>query len=148
MIIDAQNLYSAAQVVAATGVSSNVIDHGQDRNFGVGEAMSIFIAVLAAAAVGAATLEVQLQADDNVGFATPVVVASTGVLAVADIPVGANISLPVPQGTRPERFSRLNYVITLPTGATLSVTLTAALIPRDFLGQVNQYYADNINIGA
>ena len=64
MRIDAQNLYSDAQAITADAASTNSIDHGSDRNIGLGEPLSVVIIVDVAAA-GGGTLAITIQTDDK-----------------------------------------------------------------------------------
>lgn len=134
--VDAQNTYSDAQALTVTAVSTNLIDHGQDRNLGVGKPLGIVITVDVAAA-GGGTLTISLQADDNSGFASPATVSTTTAIAAAALTAGAQIVLPVPPDTLTERFSRLNYVLATMTG----ITVTAYMAPIDQIQNAQQYAA-------
>lgn len=134
--VDAQNLYSDAQALTVTAVSTNLIDHGQDRNLGVGKPLGIVITVDVSAA-GGGTLTISLQADDNSGFASPATVSTTTAIAAATLVAGAQIVLPVPPDTLMERFSRLNYVLATMTG----ITVTAYMAPIDQIQNAQQYAA-------
>lgn len=123
--VDAQNLYSDAQALVASGVSTNLIDHGQDRNLGIGEPLVIVLTVDVAAA-GGGTLTVQLQTDDNAAFSSPANVTATQALAAAALTAGAQIIIPVPPDLLTERFTRLNYVMATMTGITVTSFLTRA----------------------
>lgn len=142
MILDSQHQYAAAQVLAATGVSTNVIDHGSDRELGVGEPLAVLIVITAIDATSAdETYTVQLQADDNVGFATPLPV---GGLVNVPRAIGANskVVIPVPPDTAMERFSRLSWTL---GGTTPSITYSAFLVPQSFI-QNNVLYDDALTI--
>jgi hypothetical protein len=77
MIFDAQNLFSDAQAITASAVSTNVIDFGASgkpvgaaaairKDLGRGMKVNLRIQMVEAAlAAGAATLTVDLQTDDN-----------------------------------------------------------------------------------
>ena len=45
MFLDGQNLYSDAQALTATAASTNLIDHGSDRDLGIGEPLVAVIVV-------------------------------------------------------------------------------------------------------
>jgi hypothetical protein len=141
MIMDAQQLYSDAQALTVDAASTNVIDHGSDRNMGIGEPLVVLITVDSGAA-GGGTLAIALQTDDNVGFASPATVATTAAIAAAALATGAKVVLPVPPDTAIERFTRLNYDLTTMT----AITVTAQLIPANFVPTENVYYADAITI--
>lgn len=143
MIVDAENTYSVGQTLTATGVSTNVIDHGSDRNIGIGEPLAVVITVTAIDAASAdETYTAQLQTDDNVGFSSP-----TSVGGALTIPrttaAGTRFVIPVPPDTATERFTRLNYTL---GGTTPSITLTARLIPAKFV-QNEGVFPDAITIG-
>lgn len=141
MILDAQNQYSDAQAIVADARSTNNIDHGSDRNIGLGEPLAVHIVVDVAAA-GGGTLEIQLRTDDNAAFSSATVVARTGALAAADLYAGRVIVLNVPPGTDMERFSELYFDVTTMTG----ITLTAHLVPLNFIPSGEVYYPDAITI--
>jgi hypothetical protein len=143
MIIDAQHLYSDAQALTVTAVSTNLIDHGQDRNLGLGEPLAVVVCVDVAAA-GGGTLVITLQTDDNAAFSSAATVTLTAAIAAAALTAGAKVVLPVPPDTLIERFTRLNYTLATMTG----ITLTSFLQPLNMIGAgENVYYADAITIG-
>lgn len=122
--LDAQNLYSDAQALTVTAPSTNTIDHGQDRNVGIGEPLAVVITVDVGAA-GGGTLTIALQSDDNAAFASPATPATTIAIPAASLTAGAQIVLPVPPDTFSERFTRLNYTLATMTG----ITVTAFMAP-------------------
>jgi hypothetical protein len=134
--VDAQQLYSDAQALTVTAASTNIIDHGQDRNIGVGTPMAVVVTVDVAAA-GGGTLTIALQADDNSGFASPATAATTAALAAATLVAGAQVVIPLPPDTLTERFSRLNYTMATMTG----ITVTAYLCPLNQVPVAPQYAA-------
>ncbi|APC23008.1 hypothetical protein BME99_20795 [Pseudomonas protegens] len=115
MITDKLNTFSEAQDVTATAASTDVIDlgpltHGNTRrDIGAGEPIYLVVATLvAAAAAGAATTNIQLQtSDDNSAWVT---LFDSGPLALANLNAGARpVQVAVPRGVR--RYLRVNYVI-------------------------------------
>lgn len=130
MILDAQNTFSDSQALAgpATVVSTNVIDLSQDRDIGIGRPMSILIVVKVAAA-GGGTLTITVQADDNVGFASPGIAAVSQAIAAATLVAGNKQVIPLPADKLTERFIRLSYLLTTMTG----ITVSAYLLPSDFI---------------
>lgn len=141
MILDAQNLYSDAQAITADAPSTNVIDHGADRNIGLGEPLSVYITIDVAAA-GGGTLEITLQTDDDVSFGSPTTMATTGAVAAANLTAGSKVVLPLPADTLGERFTRLYYDVTTMTG----ITVTAALVPSNFIPSGNVFYASGYSV--
>lgn len=134
--IDAQNYFSDAQALTVTAASTNLIDHGQDRNIGIGTPLAVVVTVDVAAA-GGGTLTIAVQSDDNSGFASPGTVATTAAIAAAALTAGVQLVIPIPPDTATERFTRLNYTLATMTG----ITLTAYLAPVDQIQIAPQYAA-------
>lgn len=126
MYVDAQLLFSDAQALTVTAVSTNLVDFGQDRNIGIGKQMSIVVGVDVSAA-GGGTLTIAVQADDNSGFASPGTVTTSAAIAAATLVAGYQLVLPIPADLLTERFMRLNYTLATMTG----ITVTAYLAPSD-----------------
>lgn len=126
MYVDAQQLFSDAQALTVTAVSTNLIDHGQDRNLGIGTPLVVVVGVDVSAA-GGGTLTVAIQADDNSGFASPATVMTSAALAAATLVAGYIFVLPVPADTLTERFMRLNYTLATMTGITVTAYLAMLL---------------------
>ena len=77
MINDAQLEYARAQTLSASGASTNKLDHGSDRNIGIGEGMVVFIHVTAIdAASGNETYSVALRSDADDSMGSPTTVCS------------------------------------------------------------------------
>lgn len=128
MILDAQNTFSDSQALVGTAVSTNVIDLSQDRDIGIGRPM-VIMTVVKVAPAGGGTLQIDAQADDNVGFASPAVAATTGAIAAAALAAGTKRVLPLPPDKLTERFLRLNYTMVTMT----SITVSSYLLPADFV---------------
>ena len=127
MLIDRQLLVSNAQAVTASAVSTDVIDTGAARDIGPGKDIQAFLNTdLAALAAGAATVDFEIQCDDNVGFATPKVLYRVAAVPKATIVAGYNpfAGFILPSGC--ERFIRFNYVVG--TGPLTQGTFTGGLI--------------------
>jgi hypothetical protein len=145
MIIDAHQRFSVAQSLAATAVSTNVIDLGAERRIGSGKPMAIVIVVTTALDGGNAdeTYTATIQTDDNEAFASATTLAGTG---AASLPrgsaAGTKFILPIPPGSATERYIRLNYTV---GGTTPSGAVTAWLTSMDAI-QNEAYYADAITI--
>ena len=134
-ILDAQNMFSDSQVVAATGVSTNSIDLGSDRNIGIGEPMAVLIMVEAIDATsGDETYTVALEADDNSAFSSPATVLS---MAIPRAGGARQVALPVPPNTDTERFLQLRYTL---GGTTPSITVSAYLVPLHHIPSGAVYY--------
>jgi hypothetical protein len=127
MIFDKTTLLSDAQAIVATAVSTNVIDFGASgtvmfataalvRNVGKGEKVPLLIQVVETFN-NLTSLEVQVQTDDNAGFASPKQVGTTGAIVLADLVAGKIFNIDTIPRDADERYFRLNYVVvgTAPT---------------------------------
>jgi hypothetical protein len=137
--VDAQNLYSDAQALTVTAVSTNIIDHGQDRNLGIGTPLDVVVTIDVAAA-GGGTLTITLQTDDNAAFSSAATVATTAAIAAATLVAGYQLIIPVPPDTLMERFSRLNYTLATMTGITVTSFLTQRSMTQNAIN-----YASAVN---
>ena len=147
MFLDAQNLFSDAQAVTVTAVSTNVIDLSQDRNIGIGEPMAVLITVDVAADVvtGDETYQFDLQTDATDAFGSPLVIASrafTNAQAVTDLLAGSRVVISLPKDFSAEEALRMNYVT---AGTTPGITVTVALLPQSFI-QAEALYPTNITV--
>lgn len=128
MILDAKNLFSDQQAVTATARSTNVIDMvAASRDLGVGEQLFVALTVQQTfAAAGAATLTVTLETDDNAGFSSTAVIASTAAIPKATLVAAMDpIYIPLPPGAW-ERYVSVNY--TVATGPFTAGTISAHLV--------------------
>jgi len=147
MYLDAQQLFSDAQALTATAVSTNLIDLGSDRNIGVGEQMCVVINfdVGADFTTTDETYQFDLQTDDNSSFSSATVV-NRRVVANADAALinsaGKRLVLALPADNSVERYLRLNFTL---AGTTPSATVTAHLQPMSMV-QAEAVYADGITI--
>lgn len=129
MIIDTLTQYSKAQALAATGASTNSLDHGLDRDIGIGEPMAVCFTV--DVAFSGTNFQATLQASPNSNLSSPVNVVSSQVFTV--LAAGARFYLVVPPDANWDRYSQVNYTITAGT-----ITITANLVPLKF-AQADQY---------
>lgn len=112
MILDALLQFSIAQALTVTAVSTNVIDLGTFRDFGVDEELPIFVAV-STTFTGGTSLQVVVQGStDNSTFYT---LADGPVIPEANLLVGQRLYGGVlPRMADPyqaiPRYIRLNYV--------------------------------------
>jgi hypothetical protein len=149
MYIDAQQLFSDAQALAGTAVSTNVINLGSLRFFATGEPVGVMFSVDVAADVADAdeTYQFDIQTDDNAGFATPVVLARlafgvAGFPAASKLAAGYKFAISLPKCDLLESYLRVNYTL---GGTTPSVTVTAHLVPLSMV-PMEHTYADAIVI--
>lgn len=122
MYIDSLLEFSRAQALSASGASTNVIDLGSDRDIGPGRPLWVVVA-FKANAVAAGTYQIDLQTDDNVGFASPTVIAS---VSPASPKAGQRVVIGMPFGN--ERYLRLNYTL---GGTGPSMTVDAFLTDQE-----------------
>ncbi len=114
MILDSTTLFSDAQSLTASAVSTNKIDLGPGRDIGPGVAVPLLVQVVEDFDRLTA-LTVEIQTDDDEGFSNPDTLV-TSRRELADLKRGRRFPLSViPEGSR--RFLRLNYVVsgTAPT---------------------------------
>lgn len=127
MIFDAQNLFSDAQAITATAVSTNIIDLSDlERRIGTGENLYIHVNVdIAFTDAGSdSTVQVELQADALEGFGGPTNVQDIGTFAALS-PIGARLIARIAPEILTERFIRLNY--TVANGNLTTGSLTAGV---------------------
>lgn len=140
MILDAQNLFSDAQALTATAISTNVIDLSVARSIGSGEPMCVLFTVDVAAdqttgdedytfdvkyaSNAALTSGEQLLGRRVFESGTPTAPAQDADLLVA----GFRFYIPLPAVTSDEVAQYLGVEYTL-AGTSPSATVTAALMP-------------------
>lgn len=111
MILDKTLELSLAQAVTATALATNVIDIGSARNIGVGEDTFLFIKVgAAAAAVGAATVNFQLQTSANSDLSSPTTLLDSGAIAKTALTANAVLKFKLPPADY-KRYVGLNYLV-------------------------------------
>lgn len=141
--MDDLNQYCDAQALTATAASEDVIDHGADRDLGIGEPLVVEV-VLDVAADNTTmdeTYSFVLQTDDNESFSSATQVGGSVTITAGDA-AGTRYFLNVPPDTVFERYSRLNFTL---GGTTPTVTVTANLLPLRNLHN-DSVKADNITI--
>lgn len=147
MIIDAQHLFSDAQALTATAVSTNLLDLKADRNIGLGEPVAVVVDVDVAldGTTGDETYTVTVQADDNSSFSSATTVTGP-VTMTRGAAAGTRYVIPIAPDTLTERYIRLSYTL---GGTTPTATVTAYLQPVNMIGAGGSsvYYADAITIG-
>ena len=123
MIIDLLTKVSDEQAVTVTAPSTDYIDTIAAGDSYEGFWLLFNVNVLATAG-GAATLTVELETDDNTGFASATVLVSSGAIPVASLVAGYQYAIRVPAGA--ERYLRVNY--TVATGPLTAGNFSAAVV--------------------
>lgn len=145
MFVDAQLLFSDAQVVTATARSVNTVDTGAGlggaRNLFDGEPLALVIVVDAGATAGG-TYQFKLRTADVADFSAGVVELITQTVLPADLAIGKKVVLPVPVGVTSKQFLELQVVT---GGTTPGLTLTAFLSPLSLVDKFRTY-KDNSTI--
>lgn len=126
MFVDSQLMFSDAQALTTTAVSTNDIDLSSDRNIGKGEPMAVVVTFGADSGGTSPTLQVELLTDNDVAFGSATTLASSAVVLSAK--AGDSIVLPI--GYENERYLRLNYVT---GGTTPTATVDAYLQPMSMI---------------
>lgn len=136
MVLDYLNQYCSGQTLTSTGASTNALDHGSDRNIGIGEPLVAVVTVTAIDATSSdETYTATLQTDSDPAFGS--VTAVTPAVTIArGVTVPYRAVIPVPPDTATKRYTRMTFTL---GGTTPSITVTAELIPQSFL-QNEQYF--------
>lgn len=122
MILDTTALFSDAQAITATAVSTNVFDlkatgtvYGAaaalTRDIGKGADIPLQITVTETFN-NLTSLTITIETDDNVGFSSAKIVSTSIAFTLAELAIGNRLLLPerFPAGTN-ERFVRLRYTV-------------------------------------
>lgn len=111
MLLDKSLELSSAQAVTSTAMSTNVIDLGSARNIGNTE-LYLFIKVGAAVtAAGAATVNFQLQTDDNSAMSSAATLFDSGAIGKASLTANTVLRYRLPVSANYERYLGLNYTV-------------------------------------
>lgn len=125
MMYDKLNTFGTDQAVTTTTASTDIVDLGAARDMGNGEPLELVVLVTeTVTAAGAATVTFTLETDDNAGFSSTFVLASSGAMAKAALTTGTEV-LRVKVPLDAERFLRTNY--TVATGPLTAGKFTAFL---------------------
>lgn len=124
---DRENTYSLAQALTASAASSDKINHGSDRNLGIGEPMCVVVTCDVAAdhATNDEAYAVKLQTDSDEAFGGAVDVGEAITIS-HDAVAGDRWTIPLPPDGTLKQYTRLYYTL---GGTTPTITLTAALVP-------------------
>jgi hypothetical protein len=159
MYVDAQNLFSDAQAVTSTAVSTNVIDligntaylnnggstfPNLTKNLGVGEDLYLVIQTQTTCTDSGsdATVTFSLESDDNTGLSSATVHYTTGALAFAAYATAGTtvVATKLPSGSY-QRYLGVRYTVA-------SGPLTAGAFDAFLTTDISAYtaYSDNITI--
>lgn len=141
MIFDKTLQFSDAQAVVADAASTNIIDlnalgtsYGHAaallRDLGIGNKIPLLCQVVEAFNT-LTSLEFQLQGSVDEAFTSPVVIARSGAVLLANLGVGAQFSIDfIPRGAT-YRYLRMYYDITgtPPTLGKITAGIVAAIQP-------------------
>lgn len=109
MIIDKLNTFGTDQAVTAAAASTDYIDLGSARDIGMSHPLHVAVTcTTTTTSAGAATVQFQLQCDDNTSFSSAKTVIQTDAIPKATLVAGYQIYLPIPPGLD-ERYFRLYY---------------------------------------
>lgn len=139
MILDKNLAFSEAQVIptGATTASTNIVDLGAVRDIGVGEDMELVV-TLTSALVGAGTVAVIIQTDDNEAFSSATTAQTIGTFAAASA-AGTKFTAKLQPGAIVERYMRVAYTAGVLTGGAASAYLAHGV-------DNVRHYADAITI--
>lgn len=125
MMYDKLNTFGTDQAVTTTAASTDIVDLGAARDMGNGEPLELVILVTeTVTAAGAATVTFALETDDNAGFSSTFVLASSSAIGKAALTAGTEV-LRVKVPLDVERYLRTNY--TVATGPLTAGKFTAFL---------------------
>ncbi len=125
MMYDKLNTFGTDQAVTTTAASTDIIDLGAARDMGNGEPLELVVLVTETVmASGAATVTFTLETDDNAGFSSTFVLASSSAIGKAALTAGTEV-LRVKVPLDAERYLRTNY--TVATGPLTAGKFTAFL---------------------
>ena len=132
MLLDMQSMFSDAQAITATAVSTNVIDFGTPgkpqhakapihQDIGKGRPIQLLVQIVETFNT-LTSLTVTLQKDTVEGFGSPETVFTTGAIPLAQLVAGKRFPpFYLPEGLD-QRFARLSYTVAGTSPTTGRVT--------------------------
>lgn len=129
MITDKLLRVSEDQAVTASAVSTDTIDLSQARDIGEGKDLYMHFDVTeAATAAGSATVTFQVIGSTAAALSSPVVLGSTGAIAIADLTLGKRIAVRINPNIASLglRYMGANYVVA--TGPLTAGKFTADIV--------------------
>lgn len=142
MYVDAQNEYSDAQAITATAVSTNALDHSENRDLGVGEDIWLVVSVAVAMtdAGSDSTVTVTIETDDTDAFGSALITRTLTVFAALSAVGEIRIARLGPDDIN-ETVSRLRYTV---ANGDLTTGSFDGFLTKDIQRYIA--YADNITI--
>lgn len=132
MLFDSQNLFSDNQAITADAASTNVVKmtSGKLKEVAFGTPIPLRIQVTESF-VGATSVEVKVQTDDNEAFSSPTTLATSGAISNSTLVAGYVVPINfVPKGN--EGYMRLYYDVTVASGSSISKgKFTAGIVAAD-----------------
>jgi len=137
MRFDIQNQLCVAQ--AFTG-GAEVSDNAYEKqtaaqDISIGRRMALLVMPTVAAGAGSSHVMEVIQAD-NAALTTNVESLSSVTVAAADLALGDEIELPIPQGVMSRKYIGFRNTI---TGGTTTVTLDVYLVPQDEIAKYKSF---------
>lgn len=127
MLFDKENKFSDAQKITVTAVSTNVVDFGTsngDPAFGTQKPLAIQVVE---DFKDATSVAVALQTSEDAAFTTPITLAQSGAVPVAQLKAGYKFPIvSLPKGCK--RYNRLNYTV---SGTATAGKITAGIVAAD-----------------
>jgi len=146
MFLDALTLVADAQAFTAAAVT-NSYDLGNitpKREIATGEPMGFGITVDVAAS--STTVKVEIIEATDAALTAGIIVLSERTFLSADMPIGAAIFMPLPQGERAAGPLRYTGLRVTPTGGAATVTLTAWLTLHAMFSIATRHYAKGYTV--
>lgn len=143
MILDSQEVFSAAQAVTATGdtVSTNQIDTGSAADDGIGEDITVFAKVNTTfTSAGAPTMQAVLQSSaDNSTYVDKLISPAYALATLVAGFVLMNSVIPIGPNTVSNRYLRMVYRVAVTTFTAGSVDAFIVKNPQAYQFGANGY---------
>lgn len=134
---DIENQLSVAQAFtgAATVSTHSYKKQSAAQDISIGRRMALLVCPTVAAGAGSTHVLDVIQADDAALTSNVEVLGSVSVLA-ADLAVGDQIEIPIPQGVMDKQYIGFQNTA---TGGTTTVTLDVYLVPQDEIAKYKSF---------